>query len=96
MSQGSTPDPLLFNILINGMLFFVSKFDICNLPDDDTLSSCGKVLRNILHNLKFDIEYILKWFMLNSLKPNPARFQLIILGKDTNIKVNLVLLICKL
>ena len=59
--------------------------------------TCGKILCNILHNLKFDIEYNLKWFKLNSLKPNPGKFHVIILGTNTDIKVKLVLVwICKL
>ena len=62
------------------MLFFVSKSDICNLADDNTLRSCGNILGDILHNLKFDLEHILKWFKVNSLKPNPGKFQLMILG----------------
>ena len=61
------------------MLFFVSKTydisDICNFADDNTLSSCGKMLGDILHNLKFDLGYILKWFYVNSIKRNSGKFQ---------------------
>ena len=34
---------------------------------------------------------ILKWFNVNSLKPNPGKFQFMILGTNTDIKVNLFL-----
>ena len=37
------------------------------------------------------IASFLKWFKVNSLKPNPAKFQLMILGTNTDIKVNLFL-----
>ena len=86
--QGSILGPLLFNILKNEMLFFVSKSDICNFADDNTLSSCGKMLGDILHNLKFNLGHILKWFKVNSLKPNPGKFQFMILGTKTDIKIN--------
>ena len=66
------------------MLFFVSKSCTCNFADDNTLSSCGRMLGNILHNLKFELGYILKWFKVNS-------FQFVILGANTYIKVNLFL-----
>ena len=36
------------------MFFFVSKSDICNFADDNTLSSCGKMFGDSVHNLKFD------------------------------------------
>ena len=44
------------------MLFFVAKSDIYNFANDDTASSCGKLLDDILHNLKIDSGRILKWF----------------------------------
>ena len=68
------------------MLFFVSKPVICNFADDNTVSSCGKMSRNILHNLKFDLGHILK-----SLKPNPSKLQCMVLGTNTDIKINLFL-----
>ena len=45
--QGSILGPLLFKIFIKNMLFFVSKSGISNFADDNTLSSCGKMLGDI-------------------------------------------------
>ena len=73
------------------MLFCDSKSDICNFADDITLSSCGKMLGDILRNLKFDLGHILKWFKVNLLKPYPGKFQFMTLGTNTHIKVNLFL-----
>ena len=55
------------------------------------LNSWGKILDDILHNLKFDLGRILKWFKVNSLKPNPGKFHFMIMGANTKIKVKLFL-----
>ena len=73
------------------MLFCDSKSDICNFADDITLSSSGKMLGDILRNLKFDLGHILKWFKVNLLKPYPGKFQFMTLGTNTHIKVNIFL-----
>ena len=41
--------------------------------------------------LKFYLGHILKWFKVSSLKPNPGKFQFMILRRNTDIKVNLFL-----
>ena len=73
------------------MLFFVSKFNICNFADDNTIRCCGKMLGDIFNNLKFNLGHILKQFKVNSLKPNPGKFQFMILASNTGIEVNLFL-----
>ena len=77
---------MLFNIFIKEMLFCVSKSDIFNFADDNTLSPCGKILGHILHNFKLDIRCILKCFKVNSLKRNPDKLRFMILGAKTDIK----------
>ena len=37
--QGSILGPLLFNIFLNDMLWFVEKTDICNFADDNTYTA---------------------------------------------------------
>ena len=69
------------------MFVFVSKSDLYNFPDDNTLSSCRKILDDIMSNLKFDLEHIPKCFKINSLKPNPGKFEFMILRTNTDNKV---------
>ena len=40
---------------------------------------------------KFDLGHILKWLKVNSLKPNPGKFQFMILRTNTDIQANLFL-----
>ena len=67
------------------MCFSLSQNLICNFADDNILSSSGKMSGDILHNLEFDLGQILKWFKVNSLKPNPGKFRFMILGTNTDI-----------
>ena len=47
------------------------------------------MLGDIFNNLKFNLGHILKQFKVNSLKPNPGKFQFMILTSNTGIEVNL-------
>ena len=59
--QISILGPLLFNIYINDMFFFIEKSEICNFADDNTYS-CDKHLLGIKENLIFDMKSISFWF----------------------------------
>ena len=63
--------------------FFIERTNICNFTDYNTIYSCNINLQTILKNLKYDMQNILKWFKVNSMKPNPKKFQFMIHGKNT-------------
>ena len=74
------------NIFINYIFFFIEKSEICNFADDSTVYSCGKDIAKIKEDLICSMKNVLKWFMLNSLKANPRKFQFMILGDKTCYK----------
>ena len=87
--QGSILGPLLFNIFINDLFFVISRTEVCNFADDNTLYSCHKKLETIFENLKWDLKGVLNWFKVNSLKANAGKFQFMVLGAKKNDKFTL-------
>ena len=62
--QGSILGPLLFNIFRNYLFISVTKSEVCNFADDNTLYSCNKNLKNAFSNLKYDLKNVLDWFKI--------------------------------
>ena len=79
--QGSVLGPLLFNIYINDLFFFIQNSDICNYADDTTIYSCDRSLDNITHTLENDCNVALKWFADNFMKLNADKCHLLVLGQ---------------
>ena len=78
--RGSILGPILFNIFINDLFFFITKSEVYNFADDNTLYSCNKKLEHVFSNLKYDLRKVLDWFKISSMKTNPGKFQFMVLG----------------
>ena len=78
--QGSILAPLLFNVFINNLFFVTTLSEVCNFADDNTLHKFNKELKIVFRNLESDLNNVLAWFDLCSLKVNPGKFQFIFLG----------------
>ena len=81
--QGSIIRPLLFNIFKNNLFLSITKSNIFNFADYSTLYSRNKNLGHVFSSLKYDLRNVLNWFKINSMKANPAKFQLMILGVNS-------------
>ena len=51
--QGSILGSIVFNIFINDLFLFLTKSEVCNSADDNTLYSCNK---DVFSTLKYDLK----------------------------------------
>ena len=66
------------------MFFSITKWEVCNLADDNTLYSSNKDLDHVFNNLYYDLNNVLDWFKLVSIKAYPDKFQFMVLGANKN------------
>ena len=53
--EGSVLGPVLFNIFLFDLFFFIENSDLSNYADDNTLNSCGYNLEEVKRTLREDI-----------------------------------------
>ena len=56
--KGSVLRPLLFNIYLNDLFFFLNDVEIFNFADDSTIYICAENLENILKSLKKNFMFV--------------------------------------
>ena len=78
--QGSILGPILFNISINYLIFFIQETEVCNFADDTTMYSCSLNYTEAAHKLSNDTHIVLNWFKVNSMVASPGKFQIMFLG----------------
>ena len=61
--QGSILPPLLFNIFINDLYLWVSKIDLLNFADDNTISAAENTLEKLISTL--DSQTANDWLKIN-------------------------------
>ena len=80
--QGSILGPLLFNIFINDMFYFIKDSNIANYADDNTLYTVSQTIPQLLNILENDTILILDWFRKNEMKPNNDKCHLIVCNQE--------------
>ena len=76
--QGSILGPLLFNIFINDIFFFLDKTKIANFADDNTTYAIENDIMNLLKTLEAETFSVLNWFRYNEMKPNQGKCHLLV------------------
>ena len=87
--QGSILGPLLFNIFINDILYFMNNTKITNYADDNTPYICDINIDIALNILESDGNTIFNWFAENFLKANANKSHLIVTKKPEGFSVTI-------
>ena len=80
--QGSILGPLLFNIFINDIFYFLDKANIANYADDNSLYTIEDNILDLLKILNSETSTVLEWFKVNEMKPNSEKCRLIIASNN--------------
>ena len=77
--QGSVLGPLLFNLFLNDIYFFVENDNLHNYADDNTLSIVDVEIEEIINRLEANINILNSWFIDNAMVLNGDKCQFIII-----------------
>ena len=80
--QGSILGPILSNIFINDIFYFVGEENLHNFADDNTVSDNALSLNELIQELQTLTESTISWIDQNIMTANPSKFHAIIIRKD--------------
>ena len=78
--QGSVLGPLIFNIYVNDLLFFLKDLGICNFADDIVTYISDESLENFLKSLEKNSMLAISWFEKIYMKLSTDKCHLIVSG----------------
>ena len=70
--------PLLFNIFIYYIFFFIEKTNIAKYADENTQYATDKTLDDLIKLLENETSIVLNWFRINEMKANDDKCHLIV------------------
>ena len=90
VSQGIILGPLLFNIFLNDIFFFLKDANLGNYADDSTLYACNKNLETAICNLRQEFSILSNWFYDNYMVLNPGKCHFMLFGVKENEQFDLL------
>ena len=82
--KGSILGPLIFNIFINDIIYFIEQSTLYNYADDNTLSFNHTNIDTLKSVLETESNVLIDWFNFNQMQANPDKFQAISVGKKSH------------
>ena len=65
--QGSILGPILFNLSINDLFFFIAIASMHNFADGNTLSAWGETVSKLIETLESESNIAIDWFIKNKM-----------------------------
>lgn len=78
--QGSVLGPLLFNVFVNDLFYFIERTDLYNFADDNSLSCASYSLDQLMCNLEHDSKICINWYKMNGMEASPSKFHFIVMS----------------
>ena len=88
--QGSILGPLLFNIFLNDIFFFLKDANLGSYGDDSTLYAYNKNLETVICDLRQEFSILSNWFYDNYMVLNPGKCHFMLFGVKENEQFDLL------
>ena len=91
--QRSILGPILFNIFMNDIFFFLGS-DLHNFADDNTVTAVAKTIQGLINSLEVKTSTAIQWMKDNDMIANPDKFKAIVLTKTDHNTDGITLKFC--
>ena len=89
VSQVSVLGPLLFNIFINDLFYFIKEAKLSNYADDNQLYLADADPAIVEHVVNKELVVVCEWFRNNKMILNPEKCKALVLSRKPNVKLSL-------
>ena len=84
--QGSKIGLILFNILINDFLLWISNSELLNFADDNTICAAENTSEELISSFEKESQAAIDWFVSNKTIVNSDKFQAIVVKRNNKMK----------
>ena len=86
--QGSVLGPLLFNIFIKDLFYFIKEAKLSNYADDNQLYFADTDPDVVEHVVDKELVVVFEWFRNNKMILNPEKCKALVLSQKPNVKLS--------
>jgi hypothetical protein len=87
--QGSILGPLLFNIFLNDIFYFIDEEKLANYADDNTPYAIDPNIDSLINRLASDMSILINWFKDNYFVTNADKCHLLITNNEENVSITI-------